>query len=101
MCHRHSRPRRGRWHQGTHPVNEPRAVAQRSQQSEQLLVRAIERGVERGDFSVPDVPAAVRAISDMGQRISAWYRPGGRLTPDELVSTYLDLALRMLGADAG
>ena len=37
-----------------------------------------------GEFAPLDVPVITAGILGIGLSASRWYRPGGRLTPDEL-----------------
>jgi hypothetical protein len=54
--------------------------------------------VTRRVFHPVDLDLTARAISDMGQRISAWYEADGPRTPEALAHSYVSLVLRMLGA---
>jgi AcrR family transcriptional regulator len=66
-----------------------------------LLRAAVARGAETGDFAVPDVNRAVRAVLSLGIDLVRWYRLDGDDPPDELGDFYADLALRMIGAHTG
>ena len=55
------------------------------------------RGVEARSFVVRDLVASTYAILGLGEFVSAWYRPDGRLSPTELSSIYSQFALRMAG----
>lgn len=67
-------------------------VALRDEQ-ERLFRDVVERGVEEGDFATPYPREAVRAIINMGYSVANWYRPGGRLTPEQMADRYAVLAL--------
>lgn len=58
----------------------------------------VQRGVDAGAFSVPDVRLATRAVMSMGIDVARWFDPSGPLTPEQLGTRYADLALRMLTA---
>ncbi|HZU80206.1 MAG TPA: TetR/AcrR family transcriptional regulator [Acidimicrobiales bacterium] len=61
---------------------------------------AIERGVHRGVFDVPDLYLAAAAIGAMGLRVAEWYTPESGFGIDEVADSYALFALRLLG-DAG
>jgi AcrR family transcriptional regulator len=58
-----------------------------------LLVR---EGRSSGVFTTTSDQWSSYAILDMGIGVSAWYDPTGRVTPDELATTYAEFARRML-----
>jgi AcrR family transcriptional regulator len=55
-------------------------------------------GVKQGVFDVVDQRVAVRSLLSLCTGISAWYRPGGRLTIERLCATHADLALATVRA---
>lgn len=77
----------------------PRArILELRREIEDLVEEAIEEGVRAGVFSVGDRRVTTFAILSMGIGVSRWFRPDGRLSPEELGSLYGDLVVRMLGA---
>jgi AcrR family transcriptional regulator len=64
------------------------------------LASLIGSGVATGDFRVADPRAATLAIGGMISWAYVWYRPGGRMTPDEIAVQMSDYALRIVGAPA-
>jgi AcrR family transcriptional regulator len=72
-----------------------RAVALRAAY-ESALRTIVEVGVTAGDFATPDLRVTTFAILQMGVAVSAWYRPDGQLTIDELCAIYVELAEKML-----
>ncbi|GAB3477534.1 TetR/AcrR family transcriptional regulator [Nocardiopsis coralliicola] len=56
-----------------------------------LLTAGVERGVFRPDL---DAPVVYRFIRDTVWLAASWYRPGGRLTADEVADQYLALILQ-------
>jgi AcrR family transcriptional regulator len=74
-----------------------RALAARSE-SERMLTSTIDHGIELGRFNAPDGWLAAAAIAGMGLRVSHWFGPGIRMTADEVADTYVEFALRILGA---
>lgn len=64
---------------------------------QRMVDRLVMDGVESGDFRCPNPADAGRAVTTMCVGVSTWYRPQGRLGPDELVARYLLIARRMVG----
>jgi AcrR family transcriptional regulator len=65
---------------------------------EQSLRELVERGVDEGEFDVPDVRIATVALLSLGIDLARWYREGGRWTPEQIADHYAELALRIVGA---
>ncbi|HXF57307.1 MAG TPA: TetR/AcrR family transcriptional regulator [Actinomycetota bacterium] len=65
---------------------------------EDLVEEAIEEGLRAGVFSVRDRRVTTFAILSMGIGVSRWFRPDGRLSPEELGSMYGELVVRMLSS---
>lgn len=72
-------------------------IVQLRHQYENIVIGIIQAGLEQGAFRVDDAPLAAIAILSMGIRISAWFKPGGRLTADQIAEHYAEFALRMVG----
>lgn len=68
------------------------------EQSEQLLLDVIQRGIKTRVFKTPDTWLAMAAIGAMGIRVAHWYTPAFDKSADEVADIYADLVLRMLGA---
>ncbi len=65
---------------------------------EHMVVAAIEDGVAQQRFTTPHPPAdAARAVLAMCLGVATWYRPDGRLTPEQLADRYVDFALGAVG----
>lgn len=58
----------------------------------------LEEGVATGEFTVDDVPLASLAIGGIVSWSYMWYRPGGRLTPEETADRIAELTLSMIQA---
>ncbi len=58
----------------------------------------LREGVAAGEFVVDDVQIASLAIGGIVSWSYVWYRPGGRLTPDETADRISDLVLAMVQA---
>jgi len=65
---------------------------------EATLSRILKHGCRTGIFSVTDTKLAVLALIPMLTGVSQWYRPGGRLSRNELIERYLELSLVIAGA---
>ncbi|MFJ6077994.1 TetR/AcrR family transcriptional regulator [Pseudarthrobacter sp. NPDC092419] len=65
---------------------------------EQLFKDIIREGMESGDFRWVDETPAAFAILGMGESVTNWWRPGGRLSAAEVGAMYGDLAVRMVTA---
>lgn len=59
----------------------------------------IEEGVRTGEFDVPDVRGATRAVLSLCVDVARWFNINGARTPEEVGALYADLVLRMVGAD--
>lgn len=65
--------------------------------SESLLTDLVQRGVDRGVFTVPHVWLATAAIGGMGLRVAYWYTPEFEVDAKSIGETYAQYALRILG----
>lgn len=74
------------------PASRARYAAQREQLS-MMLRRTVSDGVDDGVFATRYPVEAVRAIVNMCQAISDWYKPDGALGESELAGRYVELAL--------
>ncbi|MGE0501405.1 MAG: TetR/AcrR family transcriptional regulator [Rhizobiaceae bacterium] len=62
-------------------------------------LRAILReGAEAGDFAIDDTGLTAMAIIQMLTGVIVWFRPDERLSVDEVVRTYHDMTMRLVGA---
>jgi AcrR family transcriptional regulator len=77
-----------------------RAVKQLQRQYTDEVQAIVERGAALGEFNLPDVRIATFVLLQMLTSVAQWYSHRGRLTVDELVGVYTDLAFSMLGAKA-
>lgn len=60
---------------------------------------AIQEGVDSGDFFPVDVPIVAQALLGAHNWLVMWYRPDGRLSPQEIASVIADTFLRGLLSD--
>ena len=65
-------------------------------QIERLVDETLAQGAQAGAFAVRDVRATTFLILSIGIGVSRWFRPDGRLSPDELGDLYADLVVRMV-----
>ena len=56
----------------------------------------LEAGIAAREFSSVDVPVIVDGILGIGLSVGRWYRPGGRLTPDEIADEYIRFIFKAL-----
>lgn len=66
---------------------------------EELFRDILREGVESGEFRPLDVGATSDALLGMLNWMHHWYRPEGRLTPEEIAEVFIDLALHGILAD--
>ncbi|MGW7466235.1 TetR/AcrR family transcriptional regulator [Streptomyces xantholiticus] len=67
-------------------------------QSDAVVRRILNEGVEAGEFEVPDVPGTTVAVLSLCIDVARWFNTQGRRTPDEVGALYADLVLRMVSA---
>jgi AcrR family transcriptional regulator len=63
---------------------------------QRMWEEAIRDGAERGTFRVPDVKLASFALIEMCTGVAYWYSPGGRLSLDEIVKSFVQMATGLL-----
>lgn len=57
----------------------------------------VQRGIDCGEFHVPDAGMIAAALMSLGIDVARWYRATGAWTPDDIGASYADLALRIAG----
>ena len=67
-------------------------------QVEDEFRRVVTAGLEQGLFHVPDADLAVTTLLSLCIDVARWYRPGGRLSAEEIARHHSLMALRLLGA---
>jgi AcrR family transcriptional regulator len=70
------------------------------EQSRDLALRVLRRGVQRGDFAVGDITLAATAIGSMGVRVANWFGPDQPYTRDQVADAFARFALQIAGARA-
>ncbi|WP_425044000.1 TetR/AcrR family transcriptional regulator [Primorskyibacter sp. S87] len=68
-----------------------RTIEALRKQYEDALEDILRRGVEAGQFAVPDTKIATLAVIAMLNGVNTWYRSGGRLSLDEVETIYWDM----------
>jgi AcrR family transcriptional regulator len=56
----------------------------------------LKQGIAADEFAPVDVPVVTAGILGIGLSVGRWYRPGGRLTPDDVADEYIRLILKAL-----
>jgi AcrR family transcriptional regulator len=72
-------------------------ITARQREVSRILREVIKDGVKSGDFDVPDAGAATLAILSLCLDVARWYRPGYRLTPQQVGDSNAAAALRIAG----
>jgi TetR/AcrR family transcriptional regulator, cholesterol catabolism regulator len=67
-----------------------RYVARRDEYERQFR-ELVDGGIRAGEFARLDVPLAVAGILGVGFTVAQWYRPGGRLSPEQVAAEYVRL----------
>ena len=55
-------------------------------------------GADSGEFEINDVGLTAMAIIQMITGVIVWFRPGDRLSVEQVTGTYLQMTLRLVGA---
>ncbi len=56
----------------------------------------LKAGIDAGVFAPFDVPVITAGILGIGLSVGRWYRPGGRLSPDDIADEYIRFVLKAL-----
>ncbi len=63
---------------------------------ERTFRNLLQGGIATGAFAAVDVPVITAGILGIGLSVGRWYRPGGRLSPDEIADEYVRFVLKAL-----
>lgn len=66
---------------------------------EGFLRKILRAGVDRGAFSIPDIPVACMALIAMLTGVTSWFRESGRLSIDGIEEIYVKMTLGSVLAD--
>lgn len=80
------------------PEKEKQFMHAAKQRHDGQIQRIVERGIASGEFVVDDPKLAVLAIQGMINWAYTWYRPDGRLSPEQIAGGIADLAVRSVAA---
>ena len=58
----------------------------------------ITTGARQGQFRIGDVKMSALALLEMCTGVAHWYSPNGRMTMEEIVNNFVDMALSLLNA---
>lgn len=73
-----------------------KSINARRRKYEDIIVGVLEEGVEKGIFKKVDIRPTVYAIIGMCNWLYHWYKPEGRLKPEEIAYLYADIILNGL-----
>ena len=73
-------------------------ITARQREVGRIVRQVIADGMNSGDFDVPDPGAAAIAVLSLCLDVARWYRPGHRLTPQQLGDFNAAAALRIAGS---
>lgn len=62
---------------------------------QRILEEILSDGIRSGIFAARDVKLTSYAVVGMGKAVADWFRPGGRLTVEQIADHYEDLAVSM------
>jgi AcrR family transcriptional regulator len=65
---------------------------------EDALEAILQDGVSERSFEIPDTRIATLAVIAMLTGVNTWYRPGGRLSGEQVVETYWQMVRKTVGA---
>ena len=78
------------------PAEQQNAINALRRQYRDALAAAIQRGCDRGVFSVPDVTIAAMAVLDMVNGLAHWFRPRDRRDLERTAVRYGDAAVALV-----
>lgn len=68
-------------------------VRQQRERYRELVATVVERGVRGGEFTSTDVGIATLGVLGMCNWLAQWYRPGGRLSPQQVADYFAEMVL--------
>lgn len=82
------------------PANYQAIVALR-RAYERELINILQDGVGAGSFLIADAPVAAFGMLSMLTGVCTWFRPGGRLTTEEVIAIYTEIVLNGVSSRDG
>ena len=76
------------------------AIARKRREFDRKLASLLDEGVGNGEFDIAETPPAALAIGGIASWASVWFRPGGRLTAQEIAYRTVPLVLSMVNGAA-
>lgn len=67
---------------------------------EALFRGILQEGIDAGEFRAVDVNAVTHGLLGMLNWMHHWYRPSGRLSPEEIAGVFTDFALHGIATDS-
>jgi AcrR family transcriptional regulator len=77
------------------PDNRREVAAVRTEQ-QRMVDQEVEQAIADGRFHTRHPHEAARAVVTMCTALTQWYRPGGRLSPEEIAKEYVQFALDIM-----
>jgi AcrR family transcriptional regulator len=71
-------------------------ILEQRKRYEELFAGILREGIAAGEFRPVDVPVVTVGLLGMLNWMHQWYRPEGRLSPQQIADIFIDLALRGL-----
>ena len=62
-----------------------------------MLRVIVQQGIEEGVFHLDDTSLAVTAIETACEYVFTWYKPDGRMSVDDVIEGFVQIALRIVG----
>lgn len=82
-------------------IGDSAAIRTMRREFERKLVKLLDDGVDGGEFDIADTRMAALAIGGIASWAYVWFRPGGRLTAEQIADHMAGLVLAMNKAGAG
>jgi len=78
------------------PDDAPRLLESR-RDIHRVLRGIVQQGIEEGVFHLDDTSLAVTAIETACEYVFTWYKPDGRMSVDDVIEGFVQIALRIVG----
>ncbi len=75
------------------------AIKAMRREFDRKLTGLLDQGVASGEFDIAETPLAALAIGGIASWASVWFRPGGRLSAQDIAKCMADLMLAMAKVD--
>lgn len=78
------------------PEDAPRLLESR-RDIHRVLRDIVQQGIAEGVFHLDDTSLAVNTIETACEYVFTWYKPGGRMSVDDVLEGFVQIALRIVG----